>query len=241
MLLFSWFEVWALALVIKGTGILLLAAHSPAPIPPLWMLCRVTAHPFPSSHRTQESINTCLVAVCMSFLLLSLSLTTLAPAFLCCCLTQGMSWSQIAGKLPCGRTEAEKIQRAQLFNKIDCNHNEYVSPEEAINGMRANLPFQHDAIEDVMRTACRHIQKLTKQGQEVRPPNIAVRVLLVLIFPIRIPIPSRPTGQGSFPTSASTQQTLKLGHHIREVKSCGTPKGGKSGNEGPMDSPWGAD
>eukprot|EP00670_Eutreptiella_braarudii_P007008 CAMPEP_0174286784 /NCGR_PEP_ID=MMETSP0809-20121228/12998_1 /TAXON_ID=73025 ORGANISM="Eutreptiella gymnastica-like, Strain CCMP1594" /NCGR_SAMPLE_ID=MMETSP0809 /ASSEMBLY_ACC=CAM_ASM_000658 /LENGTH=441 /DNA_ID=CAMNT_0015382983 /DNA_START=114 /DNA_END=1439 /DNA_ORIENTATION=+ len=92
-------------------------------------------------------------------------------------LNKGMSWSQIAGKLPCGRTEAEKIQRAQLFNKIDCNHNEYVSPEEAINGMRANLPFQHDAIEDVMRTACRHIQKLTKQGQEVRPPNIAENAL----------------------------------------------------------------
>lgn len=88
-------------------------------------------------------------------------------------LATGISWSQLASKLPSARTDAEKIARAELFNKIDTNGNDYISPSEALTGMKNMLPFDgKDGIEVVILTAFKHIKKITANGSEVRRPDV---------------------------------------------------------------------
>uniref|UniRef100_A0A7S1J4Z5 EF-hand domain-containing protein n=1 Tax=Eutreptiella gymnastica TaxID=73025 RepID=A0A7S1J4Z5_9EUGL len=84
----------------------------------------------------------------------------------------GISWSQLASKLPAGRSEKDKVDRAALFNKIDANQNDFMSPQEAVKGLSALLPFEgKDGITVVMVQAFTLIRKLTATN-EVRPPNV---------------------------------------------------------------------
>jgi len=60
-----------------------------------------------------------------------------------------------------------------LFNDIDANHNNYISPQEAIRGLKNVLPLEeHKGIEFVMHNAYAHIAKLKSNRAEVRPPDV---------------------------------------------------------------------
>jgi len=85
----------------------------------------------------------------------------------------GAMWSQIADKLPCGRSDEEKLARGELFNKIDVQGNHSVSEADAIQGLKGTLHFEgKTGIDYVMHRAYLLIRKVCKDGGEVRPANV---------------------------------------------------------------------